>query len=115
MKKIFVTIVILLHIFGVSYSQDSLQQKLYSHVEYLASDEMQGRAINSPQAEKTYEYITNHLSELGIKFQQFNVELDSLLDASNEIMSIVNDGEPEEQRTLTYHNIIANIDINNSE
>ncbi len=115
MKKIFVTFVILLHIFGVSYSQDSLQQKLYSHVEYLASDEMQGRAINSPQAEKTYEYITNHLSELGIKFQQFNVELDSLLDASNEIMSIVNDGEPEEQRTLTYHNIIANIDINNSE
>ncbi len=43
------------------------EEDLRTHVEYLASDALEGRAVGFPGNEKAVEYATKHLKEAGLK------------------------------------------------
>jgi hypothetical protein len=76
------------------------QKDLFSHLSFLASDELKGRGTGTPEIDKASEYLAKYFKNLGLKpkgedgyFQNFKVTTDLKLKENNWLFVKVNSQE----------------------
>ncbi|MCR4416491.1 MAG: M28 family peptidase [Ignavibacteria bacterium] len=76
------------------------QKDLFSHLSFLASDELKGRGTGTPEIDKASEYLAKYFKNLGLKpkgedgyFQKFKVTTDLKLKENNSLFVKLNSQE----------------------
>jgi hypothetical protein len=89
-------------VIGLASSQPA--ERWWRHVEYLASDELEGRGTGSPGHQKAVDYVSKHLREAGLKpcgtkgYRQPIALVERKLDESQSRLALVRGGQETELR-----------------